>query len=187
MRIIAGKFKGKKLVNTTHLKDLRPTTDRNRETLFNVLSSGKFANAAFSFHEKNILDICCGTGAIGFEALSRGAKLAVFVDKNQEHLDVAKKNAEKLELKSEVDFFLCSAEKFRKNVGRHIEFDLIYLDPPYSLNPSSIIENLLKNKIITANSLLIVESKTSPELPPSLLLIDQRAYQTTTFSFLKLQ
>ena len=81
MRIISGKFKGKKLADIANTKGLRPTTDRNREALFNILFSAKFIKEIdFTIKNASILDMCCGTGAVGFEALSHGAKSVLFID-----------------------------------------------------------------------------------------------------------
>ena len=96
MRIITGKFRGRNLLKSDHLKSLRPTTDKNREALFNILSFGKFDKGLakglaeglaegldFKLIDSKILDLCCGSGSIGFEALSRGAKFITFIDNNR--------------------------------------------------------------------------------------------------------
>ncbi|MBM5782994.1 MAG: methyltransferase domain-containing protein, partial [Pelagibacterales bacterium] len=104
MRIVAGKFRGKNLVKSDHLKDLRPTTDKNREALFNILSSGKnIKELGFKILNSNVLDVCCGTGAVAFEALSRGANSAFLIDKNQTHLKIVKENILNLGLQNSVE------------------------------------------------------------------------------------
>ena len=103
MRIVAGKFRGKNLAKTDHLKSLRPTTDKNREALFNILSSAKFVREiGFKIIGAEVLDLCCGTGAVGFEALSRGAKFVTFVEINRDHLEIVHKNSGDLKVDKDV-------------------------------------------------------------------------------------
>ena len=95
MRIIAGKYRGRKLTESLHLKDLRPTTDTNRENLFNILYSSKeLKQIGFELTNCNLLDVFCGTAAISFEALSRNAQSATLIDTNRQHLAIAKSNAD---------------------------------------------------------------------------------------------
>ena len=184
MRIISGKFKGRKLLDSSHLKELRPTTDMNREALFNILSSGKFIKEInFSIIGAAILDVCCGSGAVAFEAISRGAKSAFLIDKNSKHLDLAKKNADILKIENEIKFYLADA----KNLPATNEiYDLIYVDPPYADKASEIIENLVTKNWISKNSLVIIESADSDYGENQLTLLDQRRYGRTYFSFFKL-
>jgi len=91
MRIVGGKWRGRglaRLSNTTVMQTLRPTMDRVRETLFNILQHGDFS----TLREARVLDLFSGTGALGLEALSRGAKRVSFVDKEQTSLKLVKKN-----------------------------------------------------------------------------------------------
>ena len=138
MRIITGKFRGRNLFKSDHLKSLRPTTDKNREALFNILSFGRFG---FKLIDSKILDLCCGSGAIGFEALSRGAKFITFIDNNREHLELVKKNAELLKVESDCEVICADARNLLENKK---EFDLICLDPPYSEDSWPIIKNLFE-------------------------------------------
>jgi 16S rRNA G966 N2-methylase RsmD len=98
MRIIAGKYKGRKLFTPADL-NVRPTSDRTRESLFNLLMHGSYAGEHII--DQPVADICAGTGALGLEALSRGAKSCIFVDNNDTALKLARKNAEHLGLLSE--------------------------------------------------------------------------------------
>lgn len=177
MRIISGKFRGRKLAKSDHLKSLRPTTDKNRESLFNILSFNKFG---FELRDSNILDLCCGSGAIGFEALSRGAKSVTFVDNNREHLELVKKNSAILGVENEAEIVCADARNFAKTQNI---FDLIFIDPPYHQDCESIIKNLLGNSLIAEKTLVVVEAK---ELPQILLqTIEIRSYGLTKFFFLK--
>ncbi len=180
MRIVAGKFKGRRLLDSTNLKELRPTTDKNREALFNILENGKFIDEInFSLKNAKILDICCGTGAVAFEALSRGATLAVLVDKNPLHIDLAKKNAKIFALNEEVKFVIGDAN----NVAINESFDMIFVDPPYASDAAKIVENLVAKKMLHLNSLVIIESQTNEYSISALKLLDSRKYGKSYFSF----
>lgn len=181
MRVISGKLRGRKLLESNHLKALRPTTDRNRESLFNILSFGKFG---FQLIGSDILDLCCGTGAIGFEALSRGAKSVRFIDSNREHLDLVTKNAEVFKVEDECEMICADAKNLLENQK---SFDLIFLDPPYADDYLPIIQNLIAKNFIQKNTLLVVETRFEKEQPDfsPLELLETRKYGSTNFSFLK--
>lgn len=193
MRIITGKFRGRNLLKSDHLKSLRPTTDKNREALFNILSFGKFDKGLakglakgldFKLIDSKILDLCCGSGSIGFEALSRGAKFITFIDNNREHLELVKKNAELLKVESDSEIICADARNLLANKN---EFDLIFLDPPYSEDSLPIIKNLLEKNFIHEKTLLVVEMKSGKE-PKSfspLTLLETRKYGSTSFNFLR--
>jgi 16S rRNA (guanine966-N2)-methyltransferase len=155
VRIISGKFRGRKLADSSFLKDLRPTADRNREALFNILTAGNFLNKInFNLIDSNVLDLCCGTGSVGFESLSRGAKSLTLIDNNSEHLLIAKKNAEILGIVNDCNFIKANA----KNLPiANDKFDLIFVDPPYQENYSLIINELIEKKYLSPNTLLVVE------------------------------
>ena len=183
MRIVAGKFKGKKLTDSAHLKLLRPTSDKNREALFNILFSAKFIKEMnFLLDEVDVLDLCCGTGAVAFEALSRGAKSVLLVDKNSQHLEIAKKNAQILAVENQTKFLLCDAEKLPNAT---FAYGLVYIDPPYAFNPSEIIKNLIAKNWIDKNSLIVVETAEIDFEENNLHLLDKRKYGKTNFSFFK--
>ena len=181
MRIITGKFRGRNLLKSDHLQSLRPTTDKNREALFNILSFGRFD---FKLIDSKILDLCCGTGAIGFEALSRGAKSITFIDNNREHLELVKKNSELLKVENDCEVICADARNLLENKK---ELDLIFLDPPYSEESLPIIKNLLEKNFIHEKTLLVVEMKSGKE-PESFLpltLLENRKYGSTSFIFLR--
>lgn len=184
MRIISGKFKGRNLANFSHFKLLRPTTDRNRETLFNILSSAKFIKeTVFSIEGASVLDLCCGSGALAFEALSRGAKCAVLVDNNRNHLELAKKNAKILGLQNEISFIHSEL----KNLSANEQFfDLVFLDPPYKSEYPVLISDLLNKSWVKTGSLLIIELPTNqtPISFSGLKLLELRKCGRTSFAFL---
>jgi 16S rRNA (guanine966-N2)-methyltransferase len=193
MRIITGKFRGRNLFKSDHLKSLRPTTDKNREALFNILSFGKFDKGLakglakgldFKLIDSKILDLCCGSGSIGFEALSRGAKFITFIDNNRENWELVNKNAELLKVESDSEIICADARNLLANKN---EFDLIFLDPPYSEDSLPIIKNLLEKNFIHEKTLLVVEMKSGKE-PKSfspLTLLESRKYGSTSFNFLR--
>jgi 16S rRNA (guanine966-N2)-methyltransferase len=155
VRIISGKFRGRKLVDSSLLRDLRPTTDSNREALFNILTSGNFLNKInFNLNDSNVLDLCCGTGAVGFESLSRGAKSLTLIDNNNEHLLIAKKNAEILGVVNDCNFIKSNAKDLPIASDK---FDLIFVDPPYQENYNLIINELSEKNYLSPNTLLVVE------------------------------
>jgi len=187
MRIISGKLKGRKLVDSSRMKDLRPTTDRNRQALFNILFSAKFLREInFELVDANVLDLCCGTGAVAFEAISRGAKNAFLVDKNFQHLDIAKQNAKILGIENQTKFLLSDARNLSIQDNK---FDFIYIDPPYAEVVLPFIENLIEKNLILENSLIVVENDDAELIKNSsvklnLKLLEQRKYANSYFTFL---
>lgn len=184
MRIVAGKFRGRALVKSEHLQ-LRPTTDKNRQALFNILTAGKFIKEiGFEIQGAHVLDMCCGTGAVGFEALSRGAKSATFIDINQEHLKIVQKNSADLKVENAVKIICLDAKKLPKN---ETEFDLIFVDPPYAEDYFSILSSLLENNWTKKSPLIVVEFQTTSEPKfislPNFNLLDLRRYGKTAFAF----
>jgi 16S rRNA (guanine966-N2)-methyltransferase len=185
VRIVAGKFRGKNLLKSDHLKSLRPTTDKNREALFNILLSAKFVKEiGFKIDGANVLDVCCGSGAVGFEALSRGAKSAVLIENFSAHLELAKKNSVLLKVENDVEILSADAKRLPRNEKF---FDLVFIDPPYAEDYAAIVKNLLEKNWIQKNSLVVVEFKTADEAEKfvfeNLKLLDLRRYGKTSFGF----
>jgi len=185
VRIVAGKFRGKKLVESDHLKSLRPTTDKNRETLFNILTSAKFIKEiGFKIDGAEILDVCCGSGAVAFEAISRGAKSAFLIDNSQAHFELAKKNSQLLKVENEVKFLCADVKKLPQN---QVFFNIVFIDPPYAEDYHAIIKELLEKNWIEKNSLVVVEFETgnAPEFAfENLRLLEIRKSGLTSFAFL---
>jgi len=189
MRIISGEFRGRKLVDSLHLKKtLRPTTDMGREALFNILFSARsLKEIGFDLHGANILDVCCGSGAVAFEALSRGAKSAVLIDNNRAHLEVARQNAAHLKVEDRVKILQQDAKKLGKNSE---VFDLVFIDPPYSEDYNSIVSSLVAQGWIQKKSLVVIEyDKTSDleNISQFLKEVETRDYGKTSFKFLQLK
>lgn len=186
MRIISGKFRGKKLVDSDYLQELRPTTDANRESLFNIISNAKFIKEInFKIDDKNILDVCCGSGSVGFECLSRGAKSVFFIDKDLTHLNLAKKNAKLLNVEDACQFLASDVKNNLPKASK--KFDFIFIDPPYAEDYLKILTSLNEQGWLAESLLIVVEFKTSTENQLNdcgfLKELDRRKYGLTTFVF----
>jgi len=120
MRVIGGEFRSRRLKSLPGL-DTRPTPDRLRETLFNVLAT-RIAGCTF-------LDVYAGTGAVGIEALSRGARRSVFIEKNRAAVEVIRENLATLGLTGRAEVFSSKAA----TVLERVQADIAFLDPPYEL------------------------------------------------------
>lgn len=127
MRVIAGKWRGKKL-QTPEGKDIRPTSDRARGAIFNVLAHGKPAAMGFSLPDANVLDAFAGTGALGLEALSRGAKHASFIENAATSIAVIRANVIACGALQKCDIYQADAAK---PLAAKRACSLILMDPPY--------------------------------------------------------
>ena len=191
MRIIGGRFRGRALLSVRGL-ETRPTADRLRETLFNIL--------AHEVREAAVLDLFAGTGALGLEALSRGAAFAAFVEIDRTALAVIRKNIERCGVADAAAVVRCNAAAHLtplKGLGRR--FDLVFMDPPYGrdlIRPA--LENLARARLLTEGARVVVEhaagdpvieTTRNPQLahPPaqSFTLTDRRKYGKTEVSFLE--
>ncbi len=159
MRIIAGEYRGRILKSPSNLKT-RPTSDRLRETLFNILSPKIGAETRF-------LDLCAGTGAIGIEAISRGAKFAAFVDKSRRACALIEENLDLLKFPEEqTEVFFSPAEKFIAREQENV-WDIVFYDPPYQENYRVLLFEIGENasKILADEGVLIVEHRIKSILP----------------------
>lgn len=160
MRIIAGEFRGRVIKSPTDSRT-RPTSDRLRETLFNVLAP-RIEGARF-------LDLCAGSGAIGMEALSRGAEHVTFVDRSRKACALIEENLDLLGVPEEATEILAlPAENF---VGRKHEFgwDNVFYDPPYDSNYEVVIYEFgtPESRLLVEGGILIAEHHTKHQLPDS--------------------
>ncbi len=151
MRVIAGSCRSLQLKTPPGL-DVRPTTDRIKETLFNIINN--------RIYDCNFLDMFCGSGAIGIEALSRGASKAVFVDNSQVSLDYTKANLEHTKLISDAVILksdCVSAVSRLSTMG--MKFDVIFMDPPYRKGlEEAVINEIIKYDILDENGVIIAEA-----------------------------
>ena len=166
MRIIAGKFRGRHLKNPPSL-EVRPTSDRLRETLFNVIAP-RIKDARF-------LDLCAGSGAVGIEALSRGARHAVFVDQSRKMCALIKSNLDLCRVEEdEREVVQSEAHAYlRRALARHGSFDardIVFFDPPYADDYLLVLEmfGTHASTLLTENALLVVEHHHKKVLPEKL-------------------
>ena len=162
MRIISGLYRGRVLKSPPNFKT-RPTSDRLRETLFNILTPKINKNIRF-------LDLCAGTGAIGIEAISRGVTHATFVDKSRKACGLIEKNLDLLEIPEEqTDIFCMSSERF---ISREINnsWDLIFFDPPYEDDYSTALGALASEEslVLSETGVLVAEHHSKTLLPDSI-------------------
>lgn len=150
MRIISGEFRGRK-IKAPDSKFIRPTADRVRETLFNIL------NNRISFNGINVLDIYAGSGSVGFECLSRGASEIHFVENNFRIQKNLIQNISSLEVDDKCVLYKMEAVKF-SSIKRELKYDFIFADPPYQKDDIYIVlENLTANKYLAPEGLMIIE------------------------------
>jgi len=180
MRIIGGEYRGRKLTPPTN-KDIRPTSDRMRETIFNILSHQKIP-----LQGANVLDVFAGTGALGLEALSRGAAHATFFDQDPRAIQLVKKNATLLGAAEKTAITCASALDLP--LSRRA-YDFIFLDPPYNLDViNQTITSLRKKHYLSNNCLIIAEySPDNPiEFPDFIKITKEKTYGEARFSFLEI-
>ena len=180
MRIISGKFRGRKLFSSSG-HHTRPTSDRVREALFNILSY-RTDNAV-------VLDLFAGTGALGIESASRGASAVVCIDNSPSAIGTIQKNVRNLTLED-------TLRTIKWDIARNLNcihvsepgYDLVFLDPPYERGlVEKALENLHRSQGVKPGATLVVEHSTREPLPeecPFLELTDQRKYGKTLVSFL---
>lgn len=159
MRVIAGVYRGRTLKSPADTKT-RPTSDRLRETLFNVLAPRIDDSTRF-------LDLCAGTGAIGIEAISRGASFVTFVDKSRKACALIEDNLEHLNIPEDETEIVClPAETFAgRTYGNG--WDTVYFDPPYDLDYSSVLYEFGSDEgtLLNPEGLLIVEHHSKVAMP----------------------
>ncbi len=173
MRVISGKYKGR-TIHTPH-GAVRPTTDLVKGSLFSILTSrGLIDNA-------DVLDIFCGTGALGIEALSRGAKSCVFADADTSNVAF---NLEKMN----IDARLVRGD-YRKALRllRDTKFDIVFCDPPYASGyADNVLELVFKYDMIKHGGAIIIEHSSSNDLIkyPENCIIDRRDFGATAFEII---
>lgn len=173
MRIIAGKFRSKKLTSPKG-DDIRPTSDRVRQSIFNIISS----RLDHDFSEQRVLDLFAGTGAMGIEAISRGASEVVFVDNGLEARSLIRSHIDSFGIGGQARLLKRDALNLGKN-EKCIPFNMIFIDPPYGKNLGKAALNAaLENGWIADGAIIILEEKARQEIEFSddLELIDRRKY-----------
>ena len=184
MRIIGGKHRGAKLYTLEGL-DTRPTLDRVKEPLFSILQ--------FDLPDATVLDLFAGSGALGLEAISRGAKKAFLCDKSSKANHIIEQNVEKLREKSKVEIinkdYLDSLELLKK---QKIKFDIIFLDPPYQTDfAEKTAEKIVQYGLLQKDGRIIIETDRKKEVVCQIEkldlfeIYDERKYGRAELIFLK--
>ena len=189
MRIIGGRFRGKRLVapgaaggGAAHL---RPTSDRVRESLFNLLAHGGYGDPPPP-EGRRVLDLFAGTGALGLEALSRGAARAVFIDDFASARALIRENAEALGLTGEIKIWRRDAT--RLGPCRGAPFGLIFADPPYgSALGGKALASAQEGGWIAPDAIIVLEHAASEDIPAAdwLQVVDQRRYGETAITIFR--
>jgi 16S rRNA (guanine966-N2)-methyltransferase len=177
MRVIAGTAKGRPL-KLDRRSSVRPTSDKLREALFSTLGS--------SIRDRRVLDLFAGTGALGIEALSRGAASATFVDIDRAAIAMIRANLEATGLADRAVVINQTVERFVAGGGP--PFDLVLMDPPYqSAIPYAVLQGLLDRGMLGSDARLVVEVSSrlaEHELPPGYRLEQHRKYGDSALLYL---
>ena len=178
MRVISGTLKGRRLVSPSGWAT-RPTADRIKESVFNILA-GDIA-------DRQVLDLFAGTGALGIEALSRGAKTAVFIDQAKPALDALRRNIANLGLESRARIIRWDIRKNLNCLAAGFAFDLIFMDPPYGTGAvTPTLKALAACGVMASPARIVIEHSAGECVDPhmgALTLADQRRFGKTLVSF----
>ncbi len=178
IRVIAGLYRGRKLKYSKN-PEIRPTSQLVKEGLFNIIGNEKIVGS-------NFLDGFCGTGAVGIEAISRGANYVVFIDNSETAIKLVKENINICEIKGGYEII---HNDFNRGViqlaKKNSIFDIVFIDPPYELlNFSDPLKVVWKRKILKKDGIAIVQHSSRIDYSPKYFqLIKKRLYGDTAFSF----
>lgn len=182
MRIVAGKHRGAALATpTAGSLAIRPTSDRLRESVFNILEHG-YEDV---FEGARVMDVFAGTGALGFEAMSRGAKTCLFIEEAAEARGLIRRNQESLGLMGTTRIFRRDATAMGL-IGPAEPYTLAFLDPPYGKGlAEKALASLLAGGWLADKALVVIEETAKAEvvLPEGLERLDQRTYGETQVIF----
>ncbi len=183
MRIIGGTRRGTVLADIgagDPASHLRPTSDRVREAIFNLLINGTHGNP---MPGARVLDLFAGTGALGLEAISRGAAYATFVDDGAKAQALIRANIAKLRLIDETRLLRQDARRLPPNPGA--AFNLVFLDPPYGKGLGELaLTAALQGNWLAPGAFIVWEDAAPPALPAGFAQLDQRRYGDTWVTFL---
>jgi len=184
MRIIGGASRGLKLAEVGEgdmAAHLRPTSDRVRESIFNLLINGTHGNP---IPGARVLDVFAGTGALGLEALSRGAARATFVDDGVTARGLLRRNIELMRAMAITDVWRRDATNMGENRGP--AYDLIFLDPPYAKGlGEAALASCLQGGWVAPGAMIVWEESQAPNPPEGFQQIDQRRYGATLVTLLR--
>ncbi|MDP3195934.1 16S rRNA (guanine(966)-N(2))-methyltransferase RsmD [Tabrizicola sp.] len=183
MRIIGGNRRGLKLADLGEgdaAAHLRPTSDRVREAIFNLLinAHGNPVTGA------RVLDLFAGTGALGLEALSRGAAQVTFVDDGAKALALVRANIAKMRAEAETRVIRQDARRLGPNAGAG--YGLVFLDPPYGKGMGAVaLAEVKKGGWLSPGAMVVWEEGVAPSVPEGFVQVDQRTYGDTVVTLLK--
>ncbi len=185
INIIGGEFKKKRIYVPT--KKVRPTSSIKREAIFSILESFGLKNSYDPYKNKCFIDLFAGSGALGLEAVSRGASFSYFYENNKQVLEVLKKNCD----------MICKSHQysiFEKNINLFKKFKInyslsaIFIDPPYKFNLfEKVLNNIISSNILEKNSIIIIETSNNNliQIPDLFQIIVKKNYGKTKLFFLK--
>ena len=181
MRVIAGKAKRLQL-KTPQGMDTRPTTDRIKETLFNMIQD--------ELYDIHFLDLFSGSGGIGIEALSRGAKKAYFVEQNRNAADIIRENLRYTHLEEQGDVMNCTVISALSMLQGKETFHVVFMDPPYNRGlEKEVLRHPAFNQILEDKALVIVEADLQTELLDEDIvgfrILKEKIYKTNKHIFLE--
>ena len=178
MRIISGQFRGKRLLAPDG-RGTRPTSDKVRESIFDILSSRVHTGG-------KVLDLFAGTGALGIEAISRGAEKAVFVEKNPEAAAVARKNLASLGIGTNTARVYNTDWKVAVRKLEGARFDVIFLDPPYAAKEERrLLDAIIEKDLLAEGGCIVVEHAAANAFDCDGFDADRRRYSDTAVTFLR--
>ena len=187
MRIIGGRARG---LHLSPVGDgdagahLRPTSDRVREAIFNLLINGRVAQQGDPVTGARVLDLFAGTGALGLEALSRGAAEVTFVDDGRVSRGLIKRNIDLMRAGDAAVYLAANAAGLPPNRGPG--FDLVFLDPPYGKGlGEAALATCTAGNWLAPGALLVWEESKAPVVPPNFTQIDQRKYGGTIVTLIR--
>lgn len=183
MRVISGKFKGRKIVSSKD-KLTRPLKDLTKESIFNIINhTNKFS---IKLQNSEVLDLFSGTGSFGIECLSRGVKFVTFVENYNGVLPILKDNLNNLNLKNQYKII-------EKNIFKDLnfkifkkKFNIIFLDPPYKEKGlNKLINLIIKEKLLASNGIIIIHrhKKQNDIYPDKFEILDQKKYGISKIIF----
>lgn len=182
MRVISGNLRGTKLY-TLEGQNTRPTLDRVKESIFNIIQN--------DIEDAEILDLFAGSGAIGLEFLSRGARNAVLCDKSKDAIEIIKRNVQKTHMEEKTQILNLDFETCLDKV-KNRQFDIIYIDPPYVTKYIlKSIEKIIAQENLKKEGIMILETDDEQRIlreieSEEVRIVDKRKYGRATIIFLKL-